>query len=105
MIRAVPVDRLPEGLSFPGDLQRRIHYDASRHRLAFEGFMSKATFDRLYRLADDREYRRALEELFQICTFDDSDRADGRKVQGLVWAMIGVAGVAVLFALAFLMFR
>jgi hypothetical protein len=103
MIRAVPVGKLPEGLSFPGDLQRRIHYDASRHRLAFEGFMSKATFDRLYRLADDREYRRALESLFQICTFDDSERADSHRIPSLVWAMIGLAGIALLFALVFLM--
>ena len=104
MIRAVSVDRLPEGLSFPGDLQRKIHYDPSQRRLAFEGFMSKATFDRLYRLAEDREYRRALEELFQACTFDDSDGARHGHIQVLVPAMIGLACLAVVFALASVMF-
>ena len=102
MIRAVPVDRLPEGLSFPGDLQRRIHYDPSRHRLAFGGFMSKATFDRLYRLTDDREYRRALEELFQVCTYDDSESAGHIGMRGLMWGMIGLATVALVFALGML---
>ncbi|MCL4205956.1 MAG: hypothetical protein KJ000_26020 [Pirellulaceae bacterium] len=105
MIRAVPVQKLPEGLSFPGDLERKIHYDASRRQLAFEGFMSKATFDRLYRLADDREYRRALEELFQLCTFDDSERADRRPAARFVLVAIGLAFVAALFATALLFFR
>ncbi len=105
MIRAVPVQKLPDGLSFPGDLQPKIHYDAGRHQLAFEGFMSKATFDRLYRLADDRDYRRALEELFQLCTFDDSERADSRSVPGFVLVAIGLAFVAALFATALLFFR
>jgi hypothetical protein len=102
MIRAVAVDRLPEGLSFPGDLQRRIHYDARQHRLAFEGFMSKATFDRLYRLTDDREYRRALEELFQVCTYDDSESAEHVRMRGLMWGMIGLASAAVVVALGML---
>jgi hypothetical protein len=104
MIRAVPVDKLPDGLSFPGDLQRRIHYDASRHQLAFEGFMSKATFDRLYRLADDRDYRRALEDLFKICTFDDSEGAGVRRAHGFVWLTIGLACTAIVFALALRLF-
>lgn len=104
MIRAVSVDRLPEGLSFPGDLQRKIHYDPSQRRLAFEGFMSKATFDRLYRLTDDRDYRRALEELFQACTFDDTDDVHHRHVQFLVRAMIGVACLATVFAVALVLF-
>jgi hypothetical protein len=104
MIRAVPVEKLPEGLSFPGDLEPKIHYDAGRHQLAFEGFMSKATFDRLYRLADDRDYRRALEELFQVCTFDDSERAGGRPMHGFVLITIGLACAAILFALALQLF-
>jgi hypothetical protein len=109
MIRAVAVEKLPEGLSFPGDLEPKIHYDAGRHQLAFEGFMSKATFDRLYRLADDRDYRRALEELFQVCTFDDrfstgSERADGRPMHRFVLVTIGLACAAVLFALALRLF-
>jgi hypothetical protein len=95
MIRAVAVEKLPEGLSFPGDLEPKIHYDAGRHQLAFEGFMSKATFDRLYRLADDRDYRRALEELFQVCTFDDSEsprkNGDGHVETSLIRSIFAVS--------------
>jgi len=105
MIREVPVRNLPEGLSFPRDLEERIHYDPNRHKLAFEGFMSKATFDRLYRLAEDREYRRALEELFQLCTFDDSDLAGQRRARAFVGLAIGLACVAIVVALAVLLFQ
>jgi hypothetical protein len=98
MLHEVPVDSLPDNLSFPSDLQPRIHYDASRRRIAYEGFMSKATFDRLYGLADDNNYRRALEELFQVCTFEDAtDRGWSR---GLVCLAIGLASIATVVAAA-----
>jgi hypothetical protein len=67
----VHVQTLPPGLSFPPDLERKVCFDQDRKQLCFEGFMSKATFDRLYRLAEDRDYRRAVEQLFQLSTFDD----------------------------------
>ncbi len=72
MIRHVSLERLPEGFQLPEDLGRKLAYDPQRRRLSFKGFMSKATFDRLYRLAEDRAYRHALEQLFQICTFEES---------------------------------
>jgi len=99
MIREVPVENLPDGLSFPSDLAGRVQYDASRHKLAFDGFMSKATFDRLYRLAEDREYRRALEELFQLCTFDDSDLDGQGRGRLFVRLVIVLACIAIAVAL------
>ena len=102
MIREVQVNRLPEGLSFPRDLRERIHYDANGHKLAFEGFMSKATYDRLYQLAEDREYRRALEELFQVCTFDDSSPEEQRRARVFVGLAIGLASVGIVVGLTLL---
>jgi hypothetical protein len=64
----VPLNHLPDGLQFPTDLSPRVQFDASRHRLVFRGFMSKAEFDRLCLLSEDWSYRRSLEELFRRCT-------------------------------------
>jgi hypothetical protein len=89
MIRHVFLERLPDGLRFPGDLDRKMDYDPQRRRLSFDGFMSKATFDRLYRLAEDRDYRHALEELFQQCTFDEPDSAGGHRLRRIMAAVFG----------------
>ena len=62
MIHYVPLGRLPDDLSFPDNLKARFWYDESRKSLAFDGFMSKATFDRSWQLSNDSEYRRALEQ-------------------------------------------
>jgi hypothetical protein len=98
MIGRVKVEHLPKELSFPEDLQPKVHYDDQGKQLIFEGFMSKATFDRLYRLAEDREYRRALEELFQVCTFDDAAQT-GRHPSRAVMCMVAVGATAALIAL------
>jgi hypothetical protein len=68
---AIPMERCPEGLKFPADLAERIWYDPTRRRLVHRGFMSKSDFDRLCRLSDDWGYRRALEDLFRLCTPDE----------------------------------
>lgn len=68
----VKLESLPPGLRFPADLADRISFDPGRSRLIHHGFMSKADFDRLYRLHPDWGYRRALEELFRLCTVEDS---------------------------------
>ncbi|MBI3464205.1 MAG: hypothetical protein HY000_14290 [Planctomycetes bacterium] len=62
------LDKLPEGLVFPADLRKRISFDPVRVRLVYCGFMCKADFDRLANLSNDLQYRRALEQLFQIST-------------------------------------
>ncbi len=77
MIRHVSLDHLPDGWHVPEDLHRRLAYDPQHRQLSFEGFMSKATFDRLYRLTEDRAYRHALEQLFQMCTFDEAGTGHG----------------------------
>jgi hypothetical protein len=60
----VPIDRVPAGLVVPPDLEGRFGYDSDRNELWHDGFMSKATFDRLGTLCDDWDYRAALERLF-----------------------------------------
>ena len=72
MERFVPVQRWPEGLDFPEDLKDRISYDPARGRLVHRGFMSKTEFDRLCGVSDDWAYRRPLEELFRVCTLEES---------------------------------
>ena len=88
MIRNVFLERLPDGLQFPGDLERKVSYDPQRQRLCFDGFMSKATFDRLYRLAEDRDYRHALEQLFQVCTFEEPGSASGHRLRRILSAIL-----------------
>ena len=84
----VRMGRLPDGLQFPPDLLDRIWYDAEGRRLVFRGFMSKAEFDRLFRLSDDWGYRRPLEDLFRECTPDE----EGPRRSGLrrVLAAFGI---------------
>jgi hypothetical protein len=66
----ITIDRLPDGFSFPPEFEGRLRHDPSRRTLTFRGFMSKAEFDRLSRLQDDWGYRRAIEELFRLCTLE-----------------------------------
>jgi hypothetical protein len=65
------LEKFPAGVDFPDDLKLRIRYDPVRHRLVHQGFMSKVEFDHLWLVSDDWGYRRALEELFRICTLDE----------------------------------
>jgi hypothetical protein len=73
--RSVTLERFPAGVEFPDELRLRIRYDAIRHRLVHIGFMSKVEFDRLWLVSDDWGYRRALEELFRLCTLDEEPRS------------------------------
>jgi len=77
MDRFVKLDILPDGLQFPSEQRARISYDAAQRRLVFRGFMSKADFDRLIVLSSDWGYRRALEELFRLCTPEPTQRPSG----------------------------
>lgn len=78
MDHSVPLASLPDGLKFPPELQDRIRHDAARATLSFRGFMSKAEFDRLSRLHDDWGYRRSLEELFRLCSYEPEARPVNR---------------------------
>lgn len=66
MIHYARLSNLPADLQFPADLQERIWCYEVERKLAFKGFMSKATFDRLELLHEDYQYRRALQDLFRI---------------------------------------
>jgi hypothetical protein len=85
----VTLNRLPEGVQFPPELSDRIRYDGSSCRLVFQGFMSKAEFDRLSVLSPDWPYRRALEDLFRLCTpQDESGPGPLQKIRAFLtgWA-------------------
>ncbi len=90
MDRFVTMDQLPEGLQFPPDLAERIHYDPERRRLSFDGFMSKAVFDRLFELSEDWSYRRQLEELFRLCEQEDNPPPKGWRALVALAASVGV---------------
>lgn len=90
MERFVKLDRLPEGLAVPPSLADRFHLDDEARRLVFRGFMSKAEFDRLSQLSEDWGYRRALEQLFQLCIDDGTEPpARGRGLRALL-SRVGV---------------
>lgn len=61
----------PEPLQFPESLADRIWFDSDRKRLVFQGFMSKATYDRLDALSNDDVYQRALDELFRQSVYEE----------------------------------
>jgi len=88
MIHRVRLTKLPQELEFPEEMCECIWYEESRQSLAFDGFMSKATFDRLEALHRDLEYRRALEELFRIAVPEDCLPQPRR--QTLLWLAAGV---------------
>ena len=94
MIHIVPLKSHPPQLQIPSDLESRFWYDDRQQRLCFDGFMSKATFDRLETLEDDPDFRLALEELFRISLPEDS-HASGR------WVAWVLAGAIILVAFSF----
>ena len=95
MKRSVSLDELPAGLRFPTELEGRIAYNAVKRQLEFEGPMSKSDFDRLLRLDNSIAYQRALEELFQTCSFTDRNTDGVAARVSLVAAGLAVAAAAV----------
>lgn len=98
MDRFVSLAQLPVGVMFPSELQGRVWYDGERKRLYFRGFMSKADFDRLCRAHNDFHFQRALEELFQKCTF--LDVTPGEQRSSSRWVRQAAAALAVAVASA-----
>ncbi len=103
MLRSVKLDRLPENLVFPEKLADRISYDTDSRQLQFRGFMSKTDFDKLVCLHNDIDYQRALERLFQICTFESApgpSRLKSAQVlifAGATAAIVAVGAAAIMF--------
>jgi hypothetical protein len=88
-VHVASLEALPPGFQFPGELRDRIWYDRAQQRLLFRGFMSKAMFDRLDGLLADRNYHRALEQLFRESVYEDSGSDRQRVV--LVTAAVTLA--------------
>ncbi len=70
----VKLDRLPDGFTFPTDLEHRFHFDAERRLLSYRGYMSKADFDRVCERTKDWPFRRVLEDLFRQCVPEEAPR-------------------------------
>jgi hypothetical protein len=103
MLRSVKLDQLPDDLSFPEKLADRISYDAAARELRFDGFMSKTDFDKLVRLNNDIGYQRALERLFQLCTFEPESKRAGGGSKLVLIAAGATAAIVALSAAAFLL--
>lgn len=102
MPECVPLESLPAELMFPSTLADRIWYDSDAKQLCFEGFMSKNHFDKLIRLSNDVDYQRAVDRLFQTCTFDDESSAESPAKTWLLAvaaAILATIGVGTLFLL------
>jgi len=103
MLRRVKLERLPGDLSFPEKLADRISYDADARELRFDGFMSKTDFDKLVRLHNDVGYQRALERLFQICTFESKPAQAGTRSKLMLIAAGAAAAIVALSLAAFML--
>lgn len=99
----VRLDPLPDALEFPERLRDRIEYDPARKGLVYHGPMSKPTFDVLSKLHRSREYRRAVEELFRVATYDaERVRAPKRAVAlGLGLAAAATAAFVIWYVIHF----
>lgn len=95
MIRNVRLECLPAELKFPAELTAKISFDPARQQLQFNGFMSKTDFDKLVRLHNDLAYQRALERLFQSCTFTPASPTPAASQRRLPLVFAGVATAAV----------
>lgn len=103
MIRGVRLARLPDGLEFPSELKAKISYAADQGQLQFQGFMSKTDFDKLVRLHNDLAYQRALEQLFQLCTFPAADPPDLGRSKSLVFSGLAAAGLVTTIVVVFVL--
>jgi hypothetical protein len=98
MIHSVKLERLPDGLRFPAELAARVSYVSETRQLRFDGFMSKTDFDKLLHLSNDLSYQRALEKLFQECTFASPHSATSVNRKPVLLA--GTSTVLAIFILA-----
>ncbi len=103
MIHYVPLETLPNDLCVPPELEHRFWYEVDKSRLAFDGPMYKATFDKLWALSGDRQYRFAVEELFRRCVPEEPSVSNTSVcrllIGGLVLAVITVGSVVLLLCL------
>jgi hypothetical protein len=88
MVRSVALDHLPDGLQLPPDLQEKAVFDGERKQLAFHGFMSKQDFDRLAGLSRDLPWQRTVEQLFQLCVYEEQEERPP-----VLWPKLAAAGL------------
>ena len=99
MEHSVQLEQLPADLKFPDELQSKIRYDAEKRVLVFNGPMGRQDFDRLWPLHSDSAYRRAVEDLFRIATWDAEEAGTASakrsvKLAVVITAILIVAVVA-----------
>ncbi|MBN2468403.1 MAG: hypothetical protein JXD19_09670 [Deltaproteobacteria bacterium] len=61
---AATLEALPESVFFPPELQTKVRYDASAKLLLLTGALSEKDYEMLISLSSDREYGKALTDLF-----------------------------------------
>lgn len=88
MLRTVPLHSLPSGMELPADMQGKLVYDAENEVLGYRGFMSKQDFDRLARLSKDLDWQRTVEQLFQLCVYEEPT-----ETSVALWPRLAVAGL------------
>lgn len=88
----VPLDHVPESFRVPENLEGRFRYDPTDKRLSFDGYMCKATFDRLRMLGNEFDYQRALERLFQL-SVPEEPRAAHKSLRLVVAARSFTAAI------------
>jgi hypothetical protein len=95
------LDQLPESVVFPDSFRDRITFEPDKRRLKYRGFMSKHAFDTLAALSRDRDYQRALEQLFVLGPEDPADTLPRTPWRRLVWAAGAILLASLLAATTF----
>jgi hypothetical protein len=88
MEHSVKLARLPDKVEFPDRLRGRIHYDAAKGQLSYQGFMTKCTYDELAALDDDADYHRAIEHLFVLTSQEVAPQPRSRSIPVIVLATV-----------------
>ncbi len=89
----VALKRLPDRLVFPAELRDKIHFDEKHELLTYRGPMSKREFETLWQLHPDSDYRRAIEELFRVATWDAEEQ---RQTMKGIWLTVAVTALFIL---------
>jgi hypothetical protein len=88
------LERLPDGFRFPTEFRGQVSFDPGRREIVFRGFMSAADYCLLHRLSDDKDYHRALQQLYHHSVFQAGGRAAVTPVPVWLWALTAVCFVA-----------
>jgi len=84
--------KLPPGLDFPDDFPEPIHFDTTRKRLVYRGFMASDSYRFLHALSADLDYITALDRLFQGSSYAQKPRRGIRRAW--LWLMLATGLLA-----------